>query len=104
MHSIIDEIAAAEQQAEDIRQQAAAKAREAIGFAQADAEAALTDADISEREKTREALAQAEKDGDAAAQALLLQMEKEAEALCKTARERSEDAVAYLIKKVTEAS
>lgn len=104
MRSIIDEIAIAEQQAEEIRQQAAVKAREAIGFAQADAAAALADADIAEREKTREALDRAGRDGDAAASALLQAMEQEADAVCEKARQRADDAIAYLMKKVTEAS
>lgn len=104
MRSIIDEISAAEREAEEIRQQAAAAAREAISFAQADAETALSDADIAERDKTREALAKAEREGDAIAQQILLSMEQEADTLCAGARERSAEAVTYLVKRVTEAS
>lgn len=104
MRSIIDEIAAAEREADEIRQQAAARAREAISFAQADAETALSDAEIVERDKTREALLAAERDGDAVAQQILFSMEQEADALCQSACERAADAVAYLVKRVTEAS
>ena len=104
MRSIIEEVAAAEQQAEEIRQQAVAAAREAVSFAQADAETLLSDADIAERDKTREALANAEREGDAAAQGILQDMQKEADALCAKAHERTAEAVAYLMKKVTEAS
>lgn len=104
MHSIIDEIAEAEKQAEEIRQQAAAQARESISFAQADAATALSDAEIAERDKTRAALLQAEQDGDALAQTILSDMAKEADELCARARERSAEAVSYLVKKVTEAT
>ncbi len=104
MKSIIEEIAAAEQKADEIRQQAASEAREAVSFAQSDAEAALADADADERNITREALLQAEHDGDAAAREILNRMEREADTLCDKARKLTGDAAAYLVKRVTEAS
>lgn len=104
MQSIIDEIAAAEQQADEIRQQAAVQARETLSFAQSDAETMLSDTDIAERDKTREALVAAEREGGEAAQEILQGMKREADALCEKARERTADAVTYLVKRVTEAS
>lgn len=104
MRSIIDEIAAAELEADAIRQRAAAEARETLGFAQSDAETALSDAEIAERDKTREALQNAEYEGEAMAQKMLQDMEHEADALVEKARQRHADAVSYLVKKVTEAS
>ncbi|MDO4573008.1 MAG: hypothetical protein Q4C13_06530 [Clostridia bacterium] len=104
MRSIMEEIAEAERQAEEIRQNAAAEAREAIGFAHADAETVLSELDISEREKLREALIGAERNGEAAAQEILSGMERETAEACARARDRIDEAVTYLIKRVTEAS
>lgn len=99
MGSLIDEIAAAEQRAEAIRQEAAAAAREAIALAQADAEATLAGTDVSEREKTRAALAAAERDGGDMAEQMLHRMAQEAETLCLAAQARVDDAASYLVKK-----
>ena len=101
MRSIIEEISEAERRADEIRQQAVLKAREDISFAQSDAEAALSDADRTGREATREALLAAERDGDAIAQTILDRMNGEAEQLCAAAEAHTEEAVQYLLKKVT---
>ncbi len=63
MDSMIDKIRAAEQQAEDIRAQAATDARDMAARAREEAAQRLTAAAESERQKTREALAKAEEDG-----------------------------------------
>lgn len=101
MRSIIDEIAEAERRADEIRAAAVQKSREAISYAQSDAETALADADMAERAQTRSALAEAETDGDAIAQDILARMEREADEACRAAETRSSEAVAYLLKKVT---
>ena len=56
MRSIIDEIAQAEAQAEQIRQDAAVSARELLQKARVDAEQGLQSLNDEEREKTRLAL------------------------------------------------
>ena len=53
MRSIIDEIAQAEAQAEQIRQDAAVSARELLQKARVDAEQGLQSLNDEEREKTR---------------------------------------------------
>ena len=102
MGSLLDEIAAAEQRAEAVRQEAAAAAREAIALAQANAKAALAEVDSCEREKTRSELAVAERAGNAEAEEILRRMAEETEILCLAAQSRVDDAVSYLLKKAVE--
>ena len=100
MHSIINEIAQAEQQADEIRVRAAADAREQIAKANEQAVEALTAFDNAEREKTREALSAAERDGEAEAARMRREMEAEANALCEEASTRIDAAKDYLLQKV----
>lgn len=100
MRSIIEEIAQSEQQADEIRAEAAAHAREEIARAAEEAERALAALDVSAREETAAALAKAERDGEALAQSLSAQYEAEADTLCAQAYGRVDEAVDYLIKKV----
>ncbi len=100
MRSIIDEIAAAEQQADEIRLQATADARERIGKANEAASEALAALDKAEREITREALSNAERDGEAAAERMRQDMEAEASALCAAAQTRLDAVQDYLLQKV----
>lgn len=102
MRSIIDEIAQAEAQAEQIRQDAAVSARELLQKARVDAEQGLQSLNDEEREKTRLALEQAEREGHGLADAIQKQLSDEADALCGEARGRLGDAVNYLMRKVQE--
>ncbi len=63
MDSMIEKIRGAEQQAEDIRAQAAADARDMVARAREEAAERLVAAAESERQKTRDALSQAETEG-----------------------------------------
>lgn len=100
MRSIIEEIAAAEQQAEDIRASAASEGRERIAKANDEAEQAMASLEAAEREAMKAALAQAELGGEAVARDMAAHMEAEAEAQCKAAEQRLPEAVAYLMKRV----
>ena len=100
MHSIILEIAQAEQQADEIRARAAANARELVAKANEQAGEALTALENEEREKVREALAAAERDGEEEAARMRKDMEAEASALCEIAGKRMDAAKNYLLQKV----
>lgn len=102
MRSIIDEIAQAEAQAEQIRQDAAVSARELLQKARVDAEQGLQSLNDEEREKTRRALEQAELEGRDIAAEIQKQLSDEADAQCEAARGRLGDAVNYLMRKVQE--
>ncbi len=100
MRSIIDEIARAEADAEQIRQSAATALREQTVKAKADAQTRLTEIENAERNQTREALESAATDGDAMAKELLCKMTQDAEAVCGAANAKMTDAIDYLVKKV----
>ena len=100
MSTIIDEIAKAETQADEIRVLAAAKAREAVAAAKDEAQQALSQQESKERETTRRMLDEAEKDGTALAGKLTADMEAEADNLCKQAEQKSDQAIEYLLNKV----
>ena len=100
MRSIIDEIAAAERQADEIRLAAAASAREQIALANERAADTLSEQDKAEREKTREALLQAERDGETAAARMREDMAAEARKLCAEAEGRIDVAANYLLQRV----
>lgn len=102
MRSIIDEIARAEQQADEIRATAASSAREMISSAKAETEQALIQQESEEREKNRAALENAERDGAALAEELQKQIEAEADKLCSAAEKQVDSAIEYLLKKVQE--
>lgn len=100
MRSIIDEIAKAEDRAEQIRQDAAVKAREAAAGAKDEAEKALAALDAQERKKTESALKQAQDQGEKTAQETLAGMEREADELCARAEGKLGGAVRYLVDRV----
>lgn len=100
MRSIIDEIATAEAQAEQIRQTAAAQAREQISNARDFAEQALVALVAQEREETESAMGEAVKQGERVAQETQVRMEREADAICARAENKIEQAIAYLVEKV----
>lgn len=100
MRSIIEEIADAEQRAEEIVKTAAAQNRELLAQAREQAEQALLQAEAEEKNLTEEALSQAGKQGEAAAAETLAAMEREADDLCGKAKSRLGKAVSYLVDKV----
>ena len=102
MRSIIDEIAQAESQADQIRQEAAAASRELMQKSRAEAEQALVNLEAEERETTRLALEKAEQDGKALAESIEKELSDAADAQCETARGRLDSAVNYLMQKVQE--
>ncbi len=104
MRSIIDEIATAEERAEQIRQGAAVGARERISKAREEGEAALANLALEERAKTEAELKLAQKQGEQIAAQELATMAREADALCARAADRVDNAVTYLLDKVIQSA
>lgn len=102
MRSIIEEIANAETQADSIRQGAASEARELIQTTKTELEKAQSALEMREREATRIRLAEAEQEGQALVEEMLRELSGSADAQCAAARERLDEAAAYLLKKVQE--
>ena len=100
MDSMIEKIRAAEQQAEDIRAQAVADARDMAVRAREEAAERLAAAAESERQKTREALAKAEEDGKVLSEKVLLEAREVVAREETAARAKLKDAVAYLMERV----
>ena len=100
MDSMIDKIRAAEQQAEDIRAQAVADARDMAVRAREEAAERLIAAAEAERQKTREALAKAEEDGKVLARQVLAEAREVVAREEAAARAKLPDAVAYLMERV----
>lgn len=101
MRSVIEEIANAEQQAEEIRQNAALQARERTLLAKEDAQKALSRLEEEARETLQAELDKAKLEGERKSSDMLAQLEQEADALCKSANSRLDKAVSYLVDKVT---
>jgi len=101
MRSVIEEIALAEQQVEEIRQSAAVQARELTQKAKQDAVEALAKLENEERISLSNALETAKQQGERLSKELLDQMEQESDAVCKTASVKLDQAVSYLLDKVT---
>jgi len=102
MRSIIDEIALAEEQAEQIRQESVSAARELLNASRLEAEREYVRVEDEEREKMREALEKAEQDGQQQAEQTLKELAATADLQCEEAKLRVGDAVQYLLKKVQE--
>jgi len=100
MRSIIDEIAKAEEQADEIRSKAVSETRELTAKAREEAEKALENVDAQERGKTDAALKEAQSQGEKLAGQMLSKMEDEANAICAGANAKIDDAVRYLVSKV----
>ncbi len=100
MDSMIDKIRAAEQQAEDIRAQAAADARDMAARAREESAERLIRAAEEERQKTREALARAEEDGKVLSTQVLARAREIVTREEAAARAKLPDAVAYLMERV----
>lgn len=101
MRSVIDEIAAAEQRADEIRVAGAAEAREMTQQARDGAKTALSELEHTQREATQAQLELARIEGERLSAELLTQMEHESDALCARAEGKLTQAVAYLLDKVT---
>ena len=101
MRSVIEEIANAEQQAEEIRQNAALQARERTLQAKEDAQKALSRLEEEARETLQAELDKAKLEGERLSGNMLAQLEREADALCSSANARLDKAVSYLVDKVT---
>ena len=101
MRSVIEEIANAEQQAEEIRQNAALQARERTLQAKEDAKKALSQLENEARETLQAEQEKAKLEGERLSSDMLAQLEQEADALCANANTRLDKAVSYLVDKVT---
>ena len=104
MRSIIDEIAAAEEQAEQIRLNAVSQAREETAKAREQAQQALTDLLASEREASERMRSEAQRRGEQRARETHADMTREADELCSRADSRVDSAIAYLVEKVTKSA
>lgn len=100
MRSVIDEIATAEQQAEEIRQNATVQARDLTIQAKEGAQSALAALENQEREALLSAVEAAKLEGERLAETLRTQLEQETDALCACASEKLDQAVSYLLDKV----
>lgn len=100
MRSIIDEIATAEEQAEQIRQNAAVQAREMTAKAREQAERALHETAELERSKTETELEQSRMQGEQIAKEAVASFEREAQELCARAEGKIDRAVVYIVEKV----
>ena len=101
MRSVIEEIAAAEQQAEEIRQIAAVQARELTLKAKDDAQQALSKLESDARASLQAELETAKQQGESLSSELVGKLSQEADALCAAANAKLADAVSYLLDKVT---
>lgn len=102
MRSIIDEIALAEEQADQIRQEAVSAARELLAASRVGAEEIYAHTEEEERDKMREAIAKAEEEGRQQAETILQELSNAADVQCEAARLKLEEAVSYLLQKVQE--
>ncbi len=101
MRSVIEEIAAAEQLAEETRQNGAAQARELTLKAKEDAKDALSQLESDARIALQAELETAKQLGERLSGEELGRLEQEADALCEQAKGRLGQAVSYLLDKVT---
>ena len=99
MRSIIDEIATAEDQAEQIRQSAALQAREETANAREQAQRTLAVLAAQEREATERMQSEAQRVGEQRAKETLDGMLREADELCAHASKNVDRAIAYLVDK-----
>ena len=100
MQAIIEQIQAAEQQADEIRQEAVAAAREDVKRTKAEVEDAREALIERERQSTKDALERAETDGEEQSRADRKVLVDEADALCQKAMEKLPAAVQSFVEKV----
>ena len=101
MRSVIEEIAQAEQRAEDIRTAAAADARESIQKAREDAQLALARMEEQAYDTAQRELEAARIEGERLSAEIRQRMEREANELCARANTRLKQAISYLVDKVS---
>lgn len=100
MRSVIDEIAAAEQKAEETRLVSVSEARELIGKARENALAAQARLEETERDEMVSQMELARTEGERLSAEQLKKMEREAAEACSAAEGKLDEAVAYLVNKV----
>ncbi len=100
MRSVIDEIATAEKQAEEIRALAAANARERTMKAREEARNALSELESKERVNALSQMETARAEGEKLSGELLVKLEQEADTLCERAHGRLDKAVLYIVDQV----
>ena len=100
MRSVIDEIAAAEQRAEEIRLTAASDARDMMTKAREEAQHALAAVESSERELAQTESESARQEGERLSGEMIAKLEQETDQLCARAQSRLDTAVSYLVDKV----
>ncbi len=100
MQNMLERITAAEQQADQMLEQAGTQARELIARTKAEAETAVTDAQAEERSKTAAALAAAERQGEQEAAGILAEVRSEIESVRTAAQKKLPDAVSYLMERI----
>jgi len=100
LSSIIDQIAAAEEQAGKIRQEAAAAARDMALSAQEQAEARRAAQAEAGRALVRDAVKDAELEGKQLSEQIIAQNAQQVQAQCEAAREKLPEAVSYLMRRV----
>lgn len=101
MRSVIEEIASAEQQAEEIRQNGVVQARDLTLKAKDDAMKAISKLENDARISLQAEVEAANKRGEQLSAELLEKMEREADAVCVAANAKLDQAVSYLLNKVT---
>ncbi|MDR1620682.1 MAG: hypothetical protein LBS18_08495 [Clostridiales bacterium] len=102
MHSIIEEITLVEQQANKLRQDAVAAAREQVAAARIKKEKELAALDEDLRLKLDEAVRQAEQQGESASAEILQKRADESKAACDKARAHMPAAVDYIMERVVD--
>lgn len=100
MPSIIDKITDVESQATALKRESAAKAREAIANAGAEALKSVAAARDQGREELAAVQARAEEEGQGVAKSIREEKAKEADAVCAAAKEHMTEAVSYILERV----
>lgn len=100
MHSMIEQVKEAEQQAAQIRQEAVVAGREAVAKTQADIKEKRLLSAEEEREALKDAMQKAEETGAALGAKIISERAKEADASCEAAKKKLPEAVAYLLGRV----
>ena len=100
MSSIIDRIAEAEERAEKLRYEAAAKARESVQQAEAKVRLMKSNEMEQARKRLSETIEKAEKDGVITSGSILEKARKKADAEYTEAQKRMPSVVSYLIERV----
>ena len=100
MQTMLERISEAEQQADQLIEQANTAARERIAKAKEEAEVFVASAQDKERSKTSEVLETAKADGDREADAILSSVRKDIAAVREQACNKIPDALAYLSERI----